>query len=64
MVSSCHRVDPFLPGAGMKPCPACGAAGPFPKVEDWLDPVAGKPYALHECPACGVAFSEPRVEFG
>jgi SAM-dependent methyltransferase len=48
----------------MAPCPACAAAGPFSKVEDWRDPVAGKQYAVHECGACGVQFSEPRVAVG
>lgn len=48
----------------MKPCPACGGAGPFPKVEDWRDPVAGGLYSMHECPSCGVQFSEPRVAVG
>lgn len=48
----------------MSPCPACGAAGPFPKVEEWRDPVAGGRYALHDCPSCGVVFTEPRVEVG
>lgn len=48
----------------MKPCPACCEGGPFAKVEDWTDPVAGKMYSLHECAACGVVFSEPRVAVG
>lgn len=48
----------------MKPCPACGGPGPFPKVEDWRDPVGGKDYSVHDCPACGVQFSEPRVAVG
>lgn len=48
----------------MRPCPACGGAGPFPKVEDWHDGVAGKDYSVHACPGCGVEFSEPRVAVG
>ena len=48
----------------MKDCPACAGPGPFPKVEDWTDPVAGKDYSVHECPACGVSFSEPRAAVG
>jgi hypothetical protein len=48
----------------MRPCPACGAEGPFPKVEDWHDAVGGKDYAVHACPSCGVEFSEPRVAVG
>lgn len=48
----------------MKPCPACAARGPFPKAEDWHDPVGGKDYSVHDCPACGVQFSEPRVAVG
>lgn len=48
----------------MNPCPACGAAGPFAKVEDWRDPVAGGAYAIYACPACEVEFTEPRVAVG
>ncbi|MDX6768227.1 MAG: class I SAM-dependent methyltransferase [Elusimicrobiota bacterium] len=48
----------------MTPCPACAGPGPFAKVEDWRDPVAGGAYSLHECPSCGVVFSEPRVAVG